>query len=150
MDPTVTLETLAGVTAEADALGGPSPKEQEQAEAANAAEADENAAREWGVIAYTIGSALGMLAPELRKVYTEDACLLWGRSVVPVASKYGWDGPAGVPELGLLISTAGLAVPTFLIVRQRLAELKPRPPTDTTGAQDVPYTTKPAPVPDGG
>lgn len=120
------LEGLGGLIDEIDAED-PQKQAQAQAEqqAAQQAEADaDTQAREWGVIAYTVGSALGMLAPELKQVYTEDACLKWGRSVVPVALKYGWNGPGAVPELGLLISTAGLAVPSYLVIRMKLAQLK--------------------------
>lgn len=115
------MDTLAGLIEEVDAQGPATPEQ--QAEQQQAADAD-TAASEWGMIAYTIGGALGMLAPELRQVYTEESCLKWGRAVVPVSEKYGWGAPANVPELGLLLCTAGLAVPSILAVRQRLAELK--------------------------
>lgn len=116
------LDALGGLVEEVD---GASPQAQAEAQAVVQQQADaEQGAREWGVIAYTVGSALGMLAPELRQVYTEDACLNWGRAMVPVADKYGWNGPANVPEIGLLLATAGLAVPSVIAVRARLAELK--------------------------
>lgn len=124
------MEALAGMVDEADAVGGPTPEQQqEQAQQAQQAQQqgeDERKAREWGVLAYTIGGALSMAAPELRQVYTEAACLDWGRSVVPVATKYGWDnGPSKVPEIGLLLSTLGLAIPTVYVLRQRIKEAKP-------------------------
>lgn len=117
---------LDGLVTEVDDA---SPEAQAQAQATASAEAQaahdaEERAREWGMVAYTIGSALSMLAPELRGVYTDDACMGWGRSVVPVADKYGWNGPGNVPEIGLLLATAGLAVPSVLAVRTRLAMLK--------------------------
>ncbi|HWP19767.1 MAG TPA: hypothetical protein VNO84_11610 [Burkholderiaceae bacterium] len=121
------LEALGQMTAEADALGGPTPEQAEQQAAMDAAE---TAAREWGVIAYTIGGALSMLAPELRQVYTEDACMGWGRAMVPVADKYGWNAPSDVPELGLIIATAGLAVPSYVAVRRRLDAIKAKREAD--------------------
>lgn len=118
MDPN-RLEALGQVVAEADAMGGPTPEQQEQEQK----EADSEAqAREWGVIAFTIGGALSMFAPELRQVYTEQACLNWGRSVVPVAEKYGWSGVSKFPEFALLMATVGLAMPTFFVMRKRLTE----------------------------
>lgn len=84
----------------------------------------EQDAREWGMVAYTIGSAAAMFAPTLRQVYTEEACAAWGATVVPVARKYGWSGPGSIPEIGLILSTASLAVPTWLALRARLAELE--------------------------
>jgi hypothetical protein len=116
------MEALGGLVDEIDATG-PEAQAAAQAEAQQQADSEQGA-REWGVIAFTIGGALSMLAPELRQVYTEDACLNWGRSVVPVAEKYGWNGPANVPELGLLIASAGLAVPSFLAIRERMRQLK--------------------------
>lgn len=81
-------------------------------------------AREWGMIAFTIGGAAAMFAPALRQVYSEEACAAWGATVVPVARKYGWSGPGSIPELGLVLSTLSLGVPTWLALRARLAELE--------------------------
>jgi hypothetical protein len=116
------MEALDGLVTEVD---GESPEAQAQQQAEVQAQLDADAqARGWGVIMWTVGSALAMVAPELRQVYTDDACLNWGRSVVPVAEKYGWSGPANVPELGLLISTAGLAVPSYLVIKAKLAAMR--------------------------
>lgn len=115
------MDALEGLVTEADAQGGPTPEQQQEQQQAQDMEAG---AREWGAIAYMIGGALSMLAPELKPVYTEDRCLAWGTSVMPVAEKYGWNGPGSIPELGLAISTLGFAVPTALIIRSKLAELK--------------------------
>jgi len=120
------LEGLGSLVDEIDA-DDPQAKAEEQAKAQAQQQAELDAdtkAREWGIVAFTVGRALSMLEPQLLKVYTEDACLDWGRSVVPVAEKYGWDGPGNVPELGLLISTAGLAVPSYLLIRAKLDEIR--------------------------
>lgn len=119
------MQALDGLVAEVDELAGPTPEQaQQQAAEVEAQQAMEAAAREWGMVAFMIGGALSMLAPELRQVYTEDACLAWGGAMVPVAEKYGWNGPGNVPEIGLLIATAGLAVPSVIAVRGRLAQMK--------------------------
>lgn len=120
------LDALEGLVHEVDGEGPPTAEQQEQASAET--ELDQ-AAREWGSIVYMIGHAAAMVAPELRQVYTEDACMNWGRAMVPVASKYGWDGPSNVPELGLLIATAGLVVPSVFAVRARLQALREGKPT---------------------
>lgn len=112
------MDALAGLVDEVD---GDSPEAQAQQQAQAQAEDDaERQAREWGVVAWSIGSALSLMAPELRQVYTEDACLGWGRSMVPVAEKYGWNGPGNVPELGALMATAGLAVPSYFAIKAKL------------------------------
>lgn len=115
------FEALGAMVGEVDADGPPTP---EQAQAQAAADTMDANAREWGTIAYMIGGALSMLAPELRQVYSEDACYAWGQSAATVAQKYGWDGPANVPEISLAISTVGLAVPSFLAIRLRLSQLQ--------------------------
>lgn len=122
------FNTLDGLVSEVDSQGPPTPEQQEQqaqeqrqAEAAIAAEEE---AKEWGMIAYMVGGGLSMIAPELQQIYTEDKCIGWGRTVVPVSQKYGWSGPGSIPELGLALSTLGLAVPTYLVVKTKLAELK--------------------------
>jgi len=113
------LDALGGMTDEIDSRGPPTPEQQEAAQALSDAEKQ---AMEWGMVAFTIGGALSMFAPELKQVYTQESCLKWGESVVPVAVKYGWNGPGNVPELGLLLSTAALVVPTVFVIRARLQE----------------------------
>lgn len=115
------LENLGQVVDEVDALGPATPA---QLQAAQAEQALEQGAREWGSIAFMVGGALSMLCPELRQVYTEEACSAWGASVMPVAEKYGWNGPGSIPEIGLAISTIGLAVPSYLAIRVKLQQLK--------------------------
>ncbi len=115
------LDGLAGLVDEVDAGAGPTP---EQAQAQT--EADQRAAQaaEWAALAQLVGGALALLAPELTHIYTPAACERWGASVVPVAEKYGWNGPNSIPEIGLAIATAGLAVPSFILIRQNLAKLR--------------------------
>lgn len=118
------MEGLAQLADETDAEAPPTPEQQQaQAQEQAAAAAGEESARQWGAIVYMLGNAAAMLAPELRRIYTEEACFNWGRSMHPVAQKYGWDSPDSLPELGLLISTAGLVVPSYFAIKQRLAEL---------------------------
>lgn len=116
------LESLGPMVEEVD---GTAPGAAAEA-AAGAARADQahEAAKAWGMVAYAIGGALSMIAPELREVYTEDACIGWGHAMVPVAAKYGWDGPSNMPELGLAIATIGLAAPSFLCIRRRMQARK--------------------------
>ncbi|HEY0877144.1 MAG TPA: hypothetical protein VGE10_01705 [Zeimonas sp.] len=106
-------------------------------------------AREWGMIAYSVGQAAAMFAPALRQVYSEEACAAWGATVVPVARKYGFGGPGKIPELGLALSTISLAVPTVFALRARLAELdaQARAEERRQGSREgqAPDATAPAP-----
>jgi hypothetical protein len=121
------LESLAGLTqqVDADALGGV-PGGQPGAPGAQAApEAPEDqGAKEWGMLMFTVGGMLQMVAPDLRAVYTEERCFEWGRCADVVAQKHGWNAPTNSPELALLASTISFAVPTVIGVRQRLAQAK--------------------------
>jgi len=119
------LEGLGGSISELDEQLTPRTPEEQAAKDKAEAEADPvNQARAWGALAYSVGGMLSIIAPELKSVYTEDACLAWGTAVVPVAEKYGWSGPSNVPELGLLMATVPLALPSFFIVRQKLRDMR--------------------------
>lgn len=115
------LENLGGLVGETDQAIGPTP-EQAQAMAAEAEAVTE--AQAWAQIPMMLGAALSMVAPELQHVYTPAACEAWGAAMVPVAHKYGWNGPGNLPEVGLIIATASLAVPTVVIVRAKIAEAR--------------------------
>ena len=118
------LEALAGMTAETDAAS-PSPEQQQAAaaEQAQEAEADQNA-RQWGMLMFTLGGFAQMLAPELKPVYTEDRCLMWGQQANAVAEKYGWNGPSHLPELALIASTAGFLVPSYFVISEKIKKAK--------------------------
>jgi len=85
-------------------------------------------ARAWGTMAMTVGGFLGMAMPELRAVYTEDACMQWGTGMAAVADKYGWDAGDTVakwaPECALLMASIPLIVPTVVAVKERRAAAK--------------------------
>lgn len=115
------LEALGSITAEIDASGPPTP-EQVEAEKKEAEAVTEAAA--WAQVPMMLGSMLAMIAPELQMVYTEEACNRWGERMVPVAQKYGWNGPSNLPEIGLAIATAGFAIPTVVVVRAKLAQMR--------------------------
>lgn len=96
-------------------------QQREQVEQEQASAADQ-AAKQWGMLMYTIGGFACMIAPELKPVYAEERCFTWGQQVNAVAEKYGWDGPSAMPELALIASTAGFALPTYFLVRDKLKQ----------------------------
>lgn len=118
------LEALGSLTQATDAAN-PSP-EQQAAEAQKATQAAdaEKAAVEWGRIMFTVGGFACMIEPALKQVYTEEACVDWGRHAQVVAKKYGWDSPKKVPELALIASTFGFAFPTFFMIRDRIRAIR--------------------------
>lgn len=115
------LGALGALTNEVDGENGPTP---EQAEAMQAEATAEAEAQAWAMVPAAIGSVLSMFAPELQAVYSQDACKAWGERMVPVAEKYGWNGPTNLPEIGLLIATASMALPTVLVLRAKLAAMR--------------------------
>lgn len=118
------LDALAGMTAELEQDNpGPQAQAQAAAEQAQASEA-EMAARQWGMLMFTVGGFAQMIAPELKPVYSEQRCFEWGMQANAVAEKYGWNGPGALPELALIASTVGFAVPTYLVVRQKVEMAK--------------------------
>lgn len=121
-NPAASLEALAGMTQETDAANPGAEQQQAQAEEqARASEAD-MAAKQWGMLMYTVGGFAQMIAPELKQVYSEDRCFAWGQQANAVAEKYGWNGPTAMPELALIASTAGFAVPTYFLIRDKMAQ----------------------------
>lgn len=118
------LEALGRMTTETDAEN-PDPKEQaRQAEQAEQATASDLAAKQWGMLMFTVGGMAQMIAPELRPVYSEERCFAWGQQANAVAEKHGWNGPSAMPEIALIASTAGFLVPTFLVIRQKVEQAK--------------------------
>ncbi len=106
-----------------------SPEAQDAARQAEEAEAARGTVKEqaeaWAVIPQMIGGFVLMIAPELAPCYTDAKCLQWGERMVPVALKRGWDkGPDSLPEIALIASSLGFAVPTYLVVRNKLAAAK--------------------------
>lgn len=111
------LEGLGGLVGEVDAENGPTDEQVQKA----AAEAEAmTEAQAWAQVPAGIGSVLAMIAPELQAIYTPEACQRWGEAMVPVAQKYKWTGPSKLPEVGLLVVTATMAVPTVVVVRHKL------------------------------
>ena len=116
------MQALEGLVSEVD---GNSPEAQAQAaeEAAQATTAEAQALA-WSMIPRTVGKLACMIAPELAPVYTDDACREWGEAMQPVAEKYGWGGPGALPELNLAIASAAMAVPTFFVLKIKLAAMR--------------------------
>lgn len=99
------------------AEGDPAPGQ--EADAAPSVDPGE----QWAMIPAMIGSALAIALPELREVYSENACRAWGASMVPVAEKYGWDADGILcPEVGLLAASLPFIVGTVGAVNKRKAQ----------------------------
>ena len=120
--PTARLEALGGMTAETESANpDPAQAQAEQAQAEKASAAD-IAAQQWGMLMFTIGGACQMVAPDLRFVYTEEKCFDWGKLANAVTEKHGWNGPSSMPEIALIGSTLGFAIPTYLMMKASIKQ----------------------------
>jgi hypothetical protein len=118
------LEQLASMAKEADDANPSAEQQQQQAQQVEQATAADIAAKQWGMMMFTIGGFACMIAPELKQVYAEERCFAWGQQANAVAEKYGWNGPSAMPELALIASTAGFVVPTYFLIRDKIATAK--------------------------
>jgi hypothetical protein len=143
------MNALEGIVTEVDDENPSAEQQQAQQAEAQQALALQQQAQEWAAIAFMVGGALRIIEPSLERVYTEQACVAWGASVVPVAEKYGWNGPGSVPELGLLIATAGLAVPSYLAIRAKVESLRAAREAQERAKRPAEVPTPVAGAPDG-
>jgi hypothetical protein len=123
---------LDGIAEEArGALGGDGAREGDFIPAGGAEKTDdqkkEDEAREWASVPYVLGGLLARAMPELQAVYSESACLDWGRATVPVARKYGWSLGRFTAEFSWIGATWGLLAPAFAAFKQRRDNANKRP-----------------------
>ena len=131
------LKALGSMTDETDAAN-PDPEQQARAaEREQAATQSDIAAKQWGMLMFTVGGFAQMIAPELRPVYSEERCFAWGQQANAVAEKYGWNGPSAMPEIALIASTAGFAVPTYFLIRAKVQEARSRASANEGNALSV-------------
>ena len=128
----------APTTADGGAAG---PGAAPAAEVITAAELEAREAQEWASLPYLFGSIVGRALPELRAVYTEAACLEWGRAMVPIAHKYGWTVSGFSPWLGLAGATWKLADPTIDAVRAARARAEAQARARSGTGTDQPPVT---------
>jgi hypothetical protein len=76
-------------------------------------------AMEWMIIPQTLAWAITAALPETAPAYTPEKCLELAKAFVPVADKYGWNGPGQSPELSLLMCGAMFTMPAFLAYKVR-------------------------------
>jgi hypothetical protein len=87
----------------------------------------EEEAKEWAGVPFVLGGLLSRALPELKEVYTEAACLDWGRATVPVARKYGWSLGRFNAEIVWIGATWGMVAPAFdALKKRRAADAKPK------------------------
>lgn len=122
------LEALGASTKALDAEldeQNPTPEQSAQREQdAQQVSQAEQGAREWGLLLFSLGGLLSMIAAELKAVYSEDRCMLWGQHMQVVCDKHGWGSPKNSPEISLLMVSIGFVVPTALILPDRIRAAK--------------------------
>lgn len=111
------LDAMKGVTQQTDNANPDPEKEREKKEA-------DAEAMDWASIPFTLGKFLTMIEPALAPVYAPDKCLAWGKAAHLTAKKHGWSSPSKLPELALALSSLTFAVPSVILIRQRVKVLK--------------------------
>lgn len=110
------LRRLEGMAAEGEPVPGVAPDAVAAAPVVDQAES-------WAVLPAIVGSTLAIAFPELRAVYSPEACHAWGAAMVPVANKYGWDADAlAGPEIGLLCASLPFVMGTVGAFKAKKAE----------------------------
>ena len=100
-------------------------------------------ARQWSALPFLFGSIVSRALPELRDVYTDTACLAWGRLMVPVARKYGWSLLGLEQEAALLVATWQFIGPTWDALKRKRATQNAK-----ESKPDAPQAEAPAPKPE--
>ena len=95
-------------------------------------------AEEWAMLPAVLGSILAIGLPEVREVYSEANCKEWGRAMVPVAEKYGWDSGLLGPEVGLLAASAPMVIGTAFAIRSRRAAKHEPAPSEAPAQEPAP------------
>lgn len=76
----------------------------------------------WAMLPAMVGSMLAIAMPELKAVYTPEACQAWGTAMVPVAAEYGWNAEDAIgPKMALTMATAPFVIGTAFAIKSRKA-----------------------------
>lgn len=73
----------------------------------------------WAEIPQMVGQMLTMALPELKPVYTDKACLEWGKSMHRLAVKRGWSADGLPPEVSVALVSATIVIPTAIAIKMR-------------------------------
>lgn len=113
------LDQIAQEGAELEGDAGAAPGAQPLPEV----DADQEAIAFWAMIPDTLGKVLTIGLPELRDVYTREACMAWGAAANVVAKKRGWN-VASSPEIALIGASLVFAIPTGTAIARRVQARK--------------------------
>lgn len=89
----------------------------------------------WAMLPAMVGSMLSMAMPELKAVYTPEACQAWGAAMVPVAEEYGWNAEDVLgPKMALAMATAPFVIGTAFAIKARKIAAAPSQDKAAPGA----------------
>jgi hypothetical protein len=138
------LDQIGAEGAQLDqAAGQAGPVNLDASPAAPAGPSEADKIAMWAAIPATFGSILALGMPELANVYSPAACEQWGKAMLPVAKKRGWDNLEDLPEISLCLVSLPFAVATVMAVKRRKAA--PGAPGEVKSATDP----KAPPAPSG-
>lgn len=83
-------------------------------------------AETWAMLPAMVGSILCMAMPELRGVYSPEACQAWGAAMVPVADEQGWNADEVLgPKMALAAASVPFVLGTVFAIKARKAAAVP-------------------------
>lgn len=94
------------------------------------------AAMEWLIVPQMMAWTIKMVFPEVAANYTPEAEMDLARKIVPVADKYGWNGPGNAPELALAVGAIGFSMPAILAYKARKENALEGPQNQPQGGAD--------------
>jgi len=94
------------------------------------------AAMEWFIVPKALAWLVATVFPETAPAYTDEKCLELARAIVPVAEKYGMNGPGDSPELTLLGAAAMFGMPGYMAYKKRKADATAKAEKEAEGAPD--------------
>lgn len=94
------------------------------------------AAMEWLILPQMLAWGFKVAFPEVATHYTAEAEMDLARKIVPVAEKYGWNGPGNAPELALAVGAIGFSMPAVLAYKARKEKPQEDPEKGASGGAE--------------
>lgn len=100
-------------------------------------------AAEWFMIPKALAWAITSVFPETTPCFSDEKCMELAKAIVPVADKYGLNGPGDSPELALVVGTAFFCMPAVAAYKQRKARAEADAAVEAAGGKVTPAKNEP-------
>lgn len=131
----VQAEATAAATGEASpAATVETEAERKARDARELEDQDKKEAAEWAGFPFVFGAIVARALPELAEVYSETACLEWGKKMAPIARRYGWTAGVAGAWFGLIGASWGMIEPTYKAAKAHRAKMRAAAPAPAPAA----------------